>query len=267
LRTLHLCCGRGGSLWTGEILGWNHAAALDTDPWRCACLRAEAEAGWWGPLQVLERDIADPSWHAEINGHVDCIAAGFSCRDISAAGSGHGLSGKTTGPTYAGCINAIRFFKPAWVFFENSPRIRTRGRDRITADLVASGYRWRDGKIAASAVGAPHRRDRWFLLAKRFDIQATRSFTRTSQPAPVPSHALRDGLQVAVQRGGLSKPGSQAIEAAARYCSTPAWNPAHARLLRMVDGLADRGHRIRALGDAWVPLQAATAWRALGGPS
>ena len=41
-------------------------------------------------------------------------------------------------------------------------------------------------------------------------------------------------------------------------------------VLRMVDGVAaglDRGRRIEALGDAWVPLQAAAAWKILGGPS
>lgn len=64
-----------------------------------------------------------------------------------------------------------------------------------------------------------------------------------------------------------------AICAAANYCGAWHWNPPDADLCGVVDGLAPgsvrddaRGKRIAALGDAWVPLQAAVSWRLLGGP-
>lgn len=293
MRVAHLCNGLGGSLWTGAILGWKSVYALDHDPWRCDRVRQQVAAGWWPWLRVDCADLAtwDPA-AAGLDDGVDCLAAGFSCCDISAAGGGRGITGPSTGPTYSGCIRAIQHLRPAWVFFENSPRIRTKGRHVVTADLVALGYRWRDGTLDASDVGAPHQRRRWFCLAVRADIADTAGCGSpdhrllhqqgTKDPASerslaavaagagcaiaAPADALRHRLQESIQRGGLSTAGSEAIQAAARHCEAHAWNPFNPRLLRVVDGVADRQHRIAALGDGWVPAQAAAAWRLLGGP-
>lgn len=275
MKTVHLCCGLGGSLWTGAILGWNNIYALDNDQWRCDHVKKQAEAGYWPGLQVECADLE--SWKPpSLDGELDLLAAGFSCRDISTAGRGEGLSGKSSGPTYRGCLQAIDAWRPAAVFFENSPAIRKRGRIQVTADLVARGYRWRDGVIAASDVGAPHIRKRWFLLAIRSDVDPIGWLrrSRTSREAGrtkfenILAHALRDRLQIAVQRGGISETGAKAVEAAARYCNAYPWNPLDPRFLRVVYGVAagqHRGRRIAGLGDAWVPLQAATAFMILSG--
>lgn len=270
---MHLCSGRGGSLWTGEILGWKSVFALDADEWRCRAVASEAKAGWWPHLTVVCGDIASTEWHAAVHEKVDGIAAGFSCKDISAAGEGAGLGGRETGPTYRGCIQAIDAFRPSWIFFENSPRIKTKGRDVVLADLRNRGYRPRDGIIAASDVEAPHRRDRWFLYADLassglpnhclFDQSREENTATVGKITPASANALRDGLQIAIQRGGLSEAGGKAIEAAARYCQAYSWNPIEPGLLRVVDGMADRSKRIESLGDAWVPLQAAVAYHLL----
>jgi DNA (cytosine-5)-methyltransferase 1 len=280
MNTLHLCSGRGGSLWTGAILGWNNRWALDVDPWRIECIAREAAAGWWPGLRTVVSSLPDTKWYASIHDRVDCIAAGFSCKDISAAGTGEGIEhGKSSGPTWRGVRDAVEHFRPTWVFLENSPRIRGKGRAIVTSSLVALGYRWRDGTLTASTVGAPHQRDRWFLLANRADTagcglpdncvqhqsgsedpQAVRS------TPPLTADALCDRLQVAVQRGGLPETSAKEIEALARYCEAYHWNAFEPSLLRVVDGLADRSKRVESLGDAWVPLQAAAAWAALGGP-
>lgn len=283
MRVAHLCNGLGGSLWTGAILGWRGVFALDHDPWRCDRVRDQAAAGWWPELRVECADLH--TWNpaeAGLDDGVDCLAAGFSCRDISAAGGGRGITGPSTGPTYAGCIRAIQHLRPSWVFFENSPRIRTKGRNVVIADLVALGYRYRDGTLDASDVKAPHQRRRWFCLAIRADVadaagagsphhrlqhqQWAQNPALEWLPAEADADALRDRLQESVQCGGISEAGEKAIQAAAGYCQAHTWNPFVPRLLRVVDGLADRQHRIAALGDGWVPLQAAAAWVALGGP-
>ena len=173
MRTAHIPCGLGGSLWTGAILGWHPVYALDYQQWRIDRIIEQQESGIW---PAFPYDCADlGAWEPpELDAPLDLLAAGFSCQDISIAGKGAGISGRSSGPTYRGCLAAIDAWRPTWIFFENSPEIRTRGRDRVTGDLVARGYRWRDGIIGAADVGAPHQRDRWFLLAVRADIAEER---------------------------------------------------------------------------------------------
>lgn len=222
-----------------------------------------------------------------LDGGVDILAAGFSCKDISIAGRRSGLGGSQTGPTYQGCLTAIDAWMPTWIFFENSPEIQNKGLNQVRADIVARGYAYRDGIIAAADVGAPHRRNRWYLLAKRVaprpdgvrELQSQgmfgdireRACNGAPEAAPDP---LRDRLQESVQCRGVSETDAAAIQAAQRYASAYAWNQTDSDLCRMAHGMAsgkhrrpgDRGKRIAALGDAWVPLQAAAAWRRLGGP-
>lgn len=278
MRTIHLCCGRGGSLWTGAILGWQNIFGFDINPWCCEALASD---GWPG-LTVACGDIATVQWNSIAVGRVDCIAAGFSCKDLSAAGSGAGLDGKSTGPTWRGCLRAIDHFRPRWVFFENSPRIKP-CRSIVWREMRQRGYDPRDGTLDAADVGAPHKRRRWFMLAARADADSDqcpwecaatnpRDEARGNASAlcaprePVSTDALRDRLQDPLQCRGLSQTGAEAIQAAAGYCEAHHWNKPDTGLLRVVDGLADRSKRIEALGDAWVPLQAAAAWCLLGGP-
>ncbi len=319
MRAAHLCNGLGGSLWTGAILGWESIYAMDHDAWRCQWVSEQAAAGWWPSLRVECADLT--TWEPPtLDGGLDILAAGFSCRDISAAGKGAGLAGESSGPTYAGCLRAIDAWRPRWVFFENSPRIKHRGRNQVHADLRERGYTFRDGVLSAAAVGAPHLRDRWFLLAHLADVDGLRQLEREgcepdqrrrdrdctsitsdvdslgngrrenpppwdnpNRPTPgweegasgieecfaSPADAMRDGLQIAVQRSGVSSASGEAIQTAAGYCGAHHWNTPNPDVLRVVDGMAaqlDRGRRIEALGDAWVPLQAATAWKILTHP-
>lgn len=71
---------------------------------------------------------------------------------------------------------------------------------------------------------------------------------------------LRERLQVAIQRGGLSPADAATVEAAARYVGTYDWSPPDAGVCRVVDGLASRVDRIKCAGNGQIPLQAATAW-------
>lgn len=183
------------------------------------------------------------------------------------------LSGKCFGEVFR-AIDAVR---PSLIFLENSPCIRTRGRKEITAALVERGYCWRDGVLAASDVGAPHKRNRWWLLAANPDglrqLEQERGqqdkWRRSGDSDEVSADALRIGLQRAVRCGVLSNIDAGAIEAAARYTAAYSWSPPDTGICRMVDGVANqldfvfRGskrNRIAAAGNGQVPLQAAVAW-------
>lgn len=163
MRTAHLFAGAGGSLLADLILGHTPVLAVEWDAHACAVLRERAAEGWFPGLQVHEGDVRNFDFRPWAR-RVDCLAAGFPCQDISAAGRGLGIAGPRSG-LVAEVWRAIDEIRPRFVFLENSPQIRTKGRDIITQQLVARGYGWRDGKIGAADVCAGHQRDRWFLLA------------------------------------------------------------------------------------------------------
>jgi DNA (cytosine-5)-methyltransferase 1 len=97
-------------------------------------------------------------------GRPDCIAGGFPCQDISAAGKGAGIGGERSGLWFE-FARLIRELHPQRVFIENVPALRTRGADRVLADLEEAGYAAWPLVVGAWAVGAPHRRDRVWIVA------------------------------------------------------------------------------------------------------
>ena len=95
---------------------------------------------------------------------VDVIAGGFPCQDISNAGKRVGIEGERSGlwSEYARIIGELR---PKFVFVENVAALLGRGMGRVLGDLSALGYdaEWR--VISAADVGAPHLRERIWILA------------------------------------------------------------------------------------------------------
>lgn len=267
MRTAHLFAGVGGGILADLILGHEPVVAVEWDAYACQVLREQFPG-----LRVIEGDVRTVDFARELVG-IDALCAGFPCQDISAAGKGAGIDGERSG-LYREVMRAIDAVRPEWVFLENSPRIRTRGRHIVIGDLVARGYSWRDGQLAASDVGAPHIRNRWWCLAANADgLRQLESQRRQPDQrgwlGNGPSQAadlVRDRLEISVQPGGLPGTEGKAIQAAARFTGARGWNPPDPDVLGMVDGVSDSTHRIRALGNAQVPLQAAFAWLALGGP-
>ena len=94
----------------------------------------------------------------------DVIAGGFPCQDISVAGKAAGLAGERSGlwSEYARIIGEIR---PRYIIVENVAALLGRGLARVLGDLAALGYDAEWHCIPASAVGAPHRRDRIWIVA------------------------------------------------------------------------------------------------------
>ena len=130
MRTAHLFAGAGGGILADLILGHTPVVAVEWDAYACAVLRERFPG-----LRVIEGDVRSVDFAQELAG-VDALCAGFHCQDISAAGKGAGIGGERSG-LYREVIRAIDAIRPAWVFLENSPLIRTRGRHIVIADLVA----------------------------------------------------------------------------------------------------------------------------------
>lgn len=94
----------------------------------------------------------------------DVVCGGFPCQDLSYAGRGAGLAGARSGlwSEYARIICELR---PMYVIVENVTALLARGLGTVLGDLAKIGYdAWWDC-LPASTFGAPHQRDRVYLVA------------------------------------------------------------------------------------------------------
>ena len=92
------------------------------------------------------------------------ITGGFPCQDISIAGKGAGIEGERSGLWFE-MWRAIRVLRPRFVIAENVGAITFRGLDRVLSSLAEIGYdaEWQD--IRAEDLGAPHKRERIWIIA------------------------------------------------------------------------------------------------------
>jgi DNA (cytosine-5)-methyltransferase 1 len=129
---------------------------------------------------------------------VDVICGGFPCQDISVAGKGAGLAGARSGLwyEYARIIGELR---PRYVIVENVAALLTRGADVVLGTLATLGYDAEWHVIPASAVGAPHRRDRlWIIAFRNADSQreAGDGISDAKHGRAVPAQARRQPARV-----------------------------------------------------------------------
>jgi len=156
LRVLDLFSGIGGfSLgleWAG---GFEPVAFCEMKPHARAVL-----AKHW-PSVPCHDDVTTYDFK---EGEADVITAGFPCQDISFAGAGAGLAGARSG-LYREVIRAIRVVRPLRAVLENVAALLSRGLGTVLGDLASIRYDAEWHCIPASAVGAPHRRDRIWIVA------------------------------------------------------------------------------------------------------
>lgn len=173
---------------------------------------------------------------------VDAICGGFPCQDVSVAGEGEGLDGNRSGLWFA-YSRLIRELRPRVVFVENVTGLLGRGFGRVLGGLAALGYDAEWHCIPASAVGAPHERDRVWIVAYPSceRQQEPRRLINAVYSTPLPFREA-DALVTSVQR-----------------CAMPFVCRGH-------DGVPSRlaQHRMRALGNAVVPQIPELLGRAFG---
>jgi DNA (cytosine-5)-methyltransferase 1 len=131
-------------------------AFCEIDPYCQAVLRKH-----WPDVPCFS-DVRD--LHAHDVGPVDLICGGFPCQDISVAGRGAGLDGARSG-LWSEYRRLIEECRPSWVVIENVSALRSRGLDRVLGEIAALGFDAEWHCIPASAVGAPHERDRIWIVA------------------------------------------------------------------------------------------------------
>lgn len=181
-------------------------------------------------------------------GEADVICAGFPCQDISQAGGRAGLAGARSG-LWREVVRAIRVVGPRNVLLENVEALRRRGLGTVLGDLAESGYDAEWDCIPASHVGAPHIRDRIWLVAEPQHSDADR---QRSHPAPLHLHG---GAQLFDQQERVSGPmGAPLAAALARVgpAGGRTWD-AEPQLPRVADGSAADVACVKQAGNSLVP--------------
>jgi len=234
MNELALFAGAGGGILGGKLLGWRTVCAVEWDTYAAGVLLARQNDGLLEPFPVWDdvQTFDGRPWA----GTVDVVSGGFPCQDISSAGKGAGIDGARSGMWFhmARIIGEVR---PRFVFVENSPMLTSRGLGRVLGDLAALGFDAEWGVLGAAAVGAPHRRERIWVVA----------------------HAAGGRLE----RWPDGEPGLAAQLVAPKWIRESPLDAAQ-RILGMDDGVAGRMGGIKAAGNGQVPQCAAEAWRRLG---
>jgi len=154
----------------GLDLGWECATAgrvvgyVERDVFAASLLLDRMEDEALEPAPVWAGDITELDL-APFQG-VEWVLGGFPCQDISQAGTGAGISGERSG-LWSELFRAYRDSGARYLFAENVSAITIRGLDRVLHDLAEIGCAAEWLCLRASDVGAPHRRERCFILAER----------------------------------------------------------------------------------------------------
>lgn len=261
---LSLFAGGGGlDLGLSSACGARSVCYVEREAFAAAVLVARMEDGSlaaapiWSDVTVFD----GRPWR----GIVDCVAGGSPCRDMSITGKHAGLDGKQSGLFWE-LVRIVGEVRPEWVFWENVAGAR-KFLPRIFGAFESLGYSGAAVALRASDVGAPHRRERIFLLAHN------------------PEHGRREGRTELVELGeGLDAarcsdpmadanksrctgnpfpPGPKDVGAWREYLER--WPEAQPAIRRGTDGISCeldrlRTHRLRVLGNAVVPAQAKAAF-------
>jgi DNA (cytosine-5)-methyltransferase 1 len=152
--------------------------------WHCEPDRSAAKvlAAHWPDVPNLG-DVRRVNW-SRIRwalGPVDVVCGGFPCTDISLAGRCAGMGAATQSGLWSEFARAVDTLRPGTVVIENvrsllsvfadrhlAPHdegLALRGMGAVLGDLADLGYDARWEVISAEGVGAPHRRERVFVVA------------------------------------------------------------------------------------------------------
>ncbi len=292
MNELALFAGAGGGILGGHLLGWRTVCAVEWDAYAASVLLARQNDGILPPFPIWDdvQTFDGRPWR----GIAQIVSGGFPCQDISCAGKGAGIDGERSS-MWKHMARIIGEVRPRYAFIENSPMLVVRGLDRVLADLASMGYDAEWGIVSAADCGAPHLRERIWVVAKqrslaktmptwewrikRKEENETNDGNTNSNSKPVISkHDETSILQGMVADTGIKglqrskeagnngeyreEPGYKQPARCDRVSEWREW-PTEPGVGRVVNGMAARMDRLRCLGNGQVPRVAATAFTIL----
>jgi DNA (cytosine-5)-methyltransferase 1 len=194
---------------------------------------------------------------------VDVITGGFPCQDISLAGGGAGLEGARSGLWFELC-RLIKEIQPKYAIIENVSALRSRGLDQVLRSLFEIGYDAEWHCIPASSVGAPHQRDRIWIVAypsskRKLQPEGVEQdqWRRASNSGTPLAYPMRSRSSVGLSKERYREEGYTEVsydlsDRLARWEGGSVW-AIEPGMGRVADGVLGRVDRLRQLGNAVVP--------------
>ena len=279
LRTIELFAGAGGGVYASKLLGHRTVCYVEHNDYCQRVIRQRIRDGIFGDAPIWDdvRTFDGRPWR----GKVDCIAGGFPCQPFSVAGGQ--LAEGDPRNMWPETIRIIREVGPRVCFLENVPGLLSARHGyfgTILEELAEAGYDARWCVLGADDVGSPHVRKRLWLFAWRANADSARQLQPQGrvegerrragdmggQVPDADSASLRP--QQVADSEGLRQQERSSSERGEQEHAMPGvsgWWSAEPSVGRVADGVADRGHRLKALGNGQCSLVAATAFRLLAG--
>ena len=250
MNELALFAGAGGGILGGKLLGWRTVCAVEFAAYPRRVLLARQRDGLLPRFPIWD-DVTTfdgRPWR----GRVDVVSGGFPCQDISAAGRGAGISGERSG-LWAEMARIIGEVQPSFVFVENSPMLTSRGLGVVLGDLSSLGYDARWGIVGAIDAGAPHERERIWIVAD------------SRQNGRLRGGLVPDEHRQKRERGDetIWSAHRKRIEVFSQNREIPEWWLSEPSVDGMADGVADQVDRLAAIGNGQVPAVVKLAWEIL----
>jgi DNA (cytosine-5)-methyltransferase 1 len=267
LRVLDLFSGIGGfSLGLERTGGFETVAFCEIEPFPRRVLAKH----WPGvPCYDDVRTLTSARLAADGITGVDVITGGFPCQDLSSAGKRAGIGEGTRSGLYAEVLRLAGDLRPRFIIMENVAGLLSGPSEqpgqwfgRVLGDLACLGYDAEWENIPASALGAPHRRERVWIVAYAPEIhdaeqQGIHRSRKNRQPCDDGSilahtdHLHEQGQQPSLidQKGwtrSFLRPFGPCRDGAGQWEVEP-------DVGRVANGVPDRAHRLAALGNAVVP--------------
>ena len=223
--------------------------------------------------KVLNKNFKGVPIHDDITtydgktcGTVDLITGGFPCQPFSVAGKQK--SKEDDRYLWPEMLRVISEVKPAWVIGENVAGIVKLALDDVLADLDSLGYTCQPFIIPAAGVGARHRRDRIWIVANSKGTGIDRINRNNPRQTKKNRNWLYefDGLcknvpdtnNFDVQRKqsesndskNWEKPRKRQVGLCGRKRE---WWAVEPGIRRVANGIPNRIHRLKCLGNAIVP--------------
>ena len=272
MKVLDLFAGIGGFTLGLERAGFETVAFCEIEPYAQKVLRKN-----WPEVPIYD-DVRDITAERLVSDgiSVDVITGGFPCQDISVAGKREGIEGERSG-LWTECARLIGELQPRYAIFENVPNLLNGERGawfkRVLWDISALGYDAEWHCIPASELGAHHHRDRiWILAYPNSDDRrggcGSKSFGRLSwlesgsggarqlerESSSYMADTKGEGLEDVRQRSELAGKQTRRCVLTPSSCRRrfDTWG-AEPNVGRVVNGLPNRTHRLKCLGNAVVP--------------
>jgi len=250
LQTVDLFSGIGGFSRGLEATGFFKTTRfVENDPYCQAVLRHH-----WPDIPVLG-DIKSAR-RPDFPERTDLVCGGFPCQPFSQAGKQQAQDDPRH--LWPEMFRIIRELRPTWVCGENVTGLVRLGLDEVLTDLEGEGYATRTFNIPACATGAPHLRQRLWIIAH------ANSESEPDQPLDGGAGSRQLGFEFVADTNsndGERKCGTKSFDRKTRLehrgggeCSKPEdhWS-FEPEVGRLVNGLPNRVPQLRALGNSIIP--------------